>query len=333
MPCKIGPFDPLISSGLTSSSKPDLEALFMVPFYENTHCKCGKKRSKEKSLFFTPQWPRNDGSDSNHLKNIVTTVFSREYTGTTCNTCNQERTSYKVLARAPEVIMIKLNRIVTDRGKVEKVQESVKFGNYVHLPPQCFDKKWTKSREQVDYELMTIQCHEGDDTNSGHYFTIARGPDHRWYFLNDLNPPEEIEDGFRSLGNVRLINSVFHTGYVYTYRRIDMDIRKIVQQEEEELRKAWELEAEKARKEQELETERARKEQEAAAKISPEDQALIQEKIEALAKRLVVNPETGETESEVIAKAEIKALKDKARKIRDAWLNDITQVKKQKAKT
>ena len=85
---------------------------------------------------------------------------------------------------APEVLVIQLNRVLSDGTKDSTI---VDFSSVLLLPCR---------KQPVAYDLQSVICHQGDSSVRGHYFTYANR-DGKWYLFNDEKvtaiPPSLVE--------------------------------------------------------------------------------------------------------------------------------------------
>lgn len=97
-------------------------------------------------------------------------------------------------AQLPEVLIIQLNRFVFDKWVLRKYLfiyyssngRQRKLKSPIHYPRFLPISELQPGVGGDDYELCAVMIHEGNNTNSGHYYDLIREPiSTQWYKYND----------------------------------------------------------------------------------------------------------------------------------------------------
>ncbi|KAJ5693307.1 Peptidase C19 ubiquitin carboxyl-terminal hydrolase 2 [Penicillium macrosclerotiorum] len=138
-----------------------------------------------------------------------------------CSTCNNPRSTRVELGHPPEVLLVHLNRItyhksaVTDAFETTKINRPITFSAQITLPPSFFDSRWGTDRQAVEYELSSVQIHQGPNTDRGHYQIALQGKDRTWVLAND-----EKLSGITSFEEFSADKEFQKVAYVFAYRRL-----------------------------------------------------------------------------------------------------------------
>ena len=130
-----------------------------------------------------------------------------------CNYChtNSNYSLYNKIYKHPNVMVIILNRGKGLEFEVEfGFARTIKINNYINLEN---NPNYT-NYENIEYELISIITHIGDNSMSGHFIAYCKSPiDNKWYLYNDAIVTE-CKYKFDELNN----NSLKMIPYVLFYQ-------------------------------------------------------------------------------------------------------------------
>ena len=132
------------------------------------------------------------------LKDAIGSFFSREYLDNMsydCIRCNKKVTAQKQfhLETSPVVLCIQIKRFNVDGEKIcKKIQVEL------HLDVSRYFSQSTNNNQRSYYKLVSMVCHNGNSTASGHYFTVGLAPNGLYYSFDDsVVKQEKIYDSIR----------------------------------------------------------------------------------------------------------------------------------------
>lgn len=138
-------------------------------------------------------------------KEILESKYLDEKTGKYINAYRQIK-----LMRVPKFLIIVLKRYKThDSGNLTKSNNTISF------PIENLDlSSYSEGYDTIEcnLKLISIGCHKGG-LNGGHYFSICRHKNKKWYKYDDDTVTEFLLDDNK--------NSLFKDGYILIYERID----------------------------------------------------------------------------------------------------------------
>ena len=92
-----------------------------------------------------------------------------------------ERTRTKYITKAPEILVVQLDRGAMVGGKATKIKERVDFEEYVNLG------EFTEAGFPIMYQLQGVVAHRGKTLNGGHYIAGVRDPSGKEFCSIDDN--------------------------------------------------------------------------------------------------------------------------------------------------
>lgn len=100
----------------------------------------------------------------------------------TCDECKAKAKSRKTLKlwRNPKILIISLKRFTHDLKKNDK---------HVDIPEVLDLAQYTITKKRCRYKLTSVALHSGS-FHGGHYVSICRHPNEKWYMIDDLNVNE-----------------------------------------------------------------------------------------------------------------------------------------------
>ena len=123
--------------------------------------------------------PLNESTNS--LENCLDLYFRDEVLNETiewrCDECKEKVQSLKCLKlwRNPNIVIISLKRFTYDMRKNNKA---------ISIPEYLSLDKYTVSKNNYKYRLISVACHVGS-FHGGHYYALCRHPDDNWYLIDD----------------------------------------------------------------------------------------------------------------------------------------------------
>lgn len=139
-------------------------------------------------------------SDKTSLTHLIHRYFKTDIVYMECVNCGSKNTDTeheltRGIVKLPECLIICLKRYNSKQEKNNiqvSLDETMDFSDYTY----SFD-----GYESVNYRLKSIICHNGRQTDSGHYFTLVKNhDDNTWLCFSDLKVfPVEYEKLNQSL--------------------------------------------------------------------------------------------------------------------------------------
>jgi ubiquitin carboxyl-terminal hydrolase 8 len=113
-----------------------------------------------------------------------------------CDKCNSFSKSKKTIKlwKNPSILIISLKRFTYDFKKINQ---------NIQIPNELDIKKYSLSKKNNKYKLKSVAMHMGN-MNNGHYYSICKHANEKWYIIDDLDVKE-------------IQNPNFSQGYVFFY--------------------------------------------------------------------------------------------------------------------
>lgn len=177
---------------------------------------CDPTSTQSEDIFLRVPFPSKPHKAN--IQNALDSIFVETKLGVRCDTCKGKLVDTDRLGHVPEVILVQLNRIEVKRGVSKKISRPIEFGEKIkfqadHLDPQL------DTEEDFEYELSSVQMHQGTTPQEGHYYIAVRGNGGAWTLVDDekLTAYETLNELIEDNDEIR------QEAYIFAYRRLPTD--------------------------------------------------------------------------------------------------------------
>ncbi|KAJ5293297.1 uncharacterized protein N7443_009250 [Penicillium atrosanguineum] len=195
----------------------DFDDLFKIRVGTHTWCDRGHidNTSIASNLHLRLAFPQNH--DSATLQRAVNEHFEVKLLEE-CSRCKKLNYQSEFLENAPEVLQVQLNRIDLVGGKLIKIKDKIRFKETLRFKAKNFLPPLSNTPgEELHYGLSSVQIHNGESTDVGHYYIGVKTKDKTWTVVNDesLSRFDTFEDMMTDQ-----LSRIQQQAYIFTYRRL-----------------------------------------------------------------------------------------------------------------
>lgn len=144
-------------------------------------CKGCKQANTHPNIHYTLPVSLHASHDTFEMADFIQSDYGKEHNvEQRCSSCSSNACTLKSsVIELPEVMVVKLNRVVSDRNILRKIDRMVCFPRTLDMSPFAA----VQAEEQTIYRLYGVIAHEG--TPDGGHFTAYVQGDGDWGYAND----------------------------------------------------------------------------------------------------------------------------------------------------